>query len=257
MWTLADQAAAAAATTADPGLFTFGALAAFLTLTALEVVLGVDNVIFIALVAGRLPPDQAIKARRIGLILAAVMRVGLLLCLTWVMTLDTHKFGIIGRDFSVKDMILIAGGLFLVGKSVLEIHHEMDHRDGKDRAVKAPASMKKVVGQILLIDLVFSLDSIITAIGMAQRKEVMIGAVIVALVVMLAFSGVIAKVIERNPTLKMLALSFLILIGVLLIADGFGQHVSKGYVYFAMAFSLGVELLNIAVRKKRSASTAA
>ncbi|MGQ0628435.1 MAG: TerC family protein [Phycisphaerales bacterium] len=249
MWTIAEQAAAVAAT--EPGLFTFASIAAFMTLTALEIVLGVDNVIFIALVADKLPPDQAIKARRIGLILAAVMRVGLLLSLTYVMTLDTHKWPLFGREFSVKDMILIAGGLFLVGKSVLEIHHEMDHRDGKDKQVKGPASMKAVVGQILVIDLVFSLDSIITAIGMAQRQEVMIAAVLVALAVMLAFSGAIARVIGRNPTLKMLALSFLILIGVLLIADGFGQHISKGYVYFAMAFSLGVELLNISVRKKR------
>jgi predicted tellurium resistance membrane protein TerC len=237
------------------GLFTTDNLAALVTLTALEIVLGIDNIIFIAILVGRMPAEQRDKARLIGLAGAMIMRVLLLLTITWVMKLDHNVLfylPLAEHDVTGKDLVLLIGGLFLVGKSVLEIHHKIE-TGGVVEAI--PTDKKKgrlgfagAIAQIMLLDIVFSLDSVITAVGMAQRIEVMIIAVMVAVGVMLIFSGYIARFVDRHPTIKMLALSFLILIGVMLIADGCGQHVPKGYVYFAMAFSLGVEMLNIWVR---------
>ncbi len=240
------------------GLMTTDNLAALLTLTALEVVLGIDNIIFIAILVGRMPAEQRDKARLIGLGAAMLMRIALLLSITWVMSLDKNilfHLPLADHDVTGKDLVLLIGGLFLVGKSVLEIHHKIE----TGGEVEAIPHMKKgssrlgfagAIAQIMLLDIVFSLDSVITAVGMAKRIEVMIIAVMVAVGVMLIFSGYIARFVERHPTIKMLALSFLILIGVMLIADGCGQHVPKGYIYFAMAFSLAVEMLNIWVRKQ-------
>lgn len=240
------------------GLFTADNMIALGTLTALEVVLGIDNIIFIAILVGRLPPAQRDKARVIGLALAMFMRIGLLLAISWVMSLDKHelfRLPWLDNPITGKDLVLIIGGLFLVGKSTLEIHHKIE-TGGKVEAIphdkpgRHGAKFGVAIAQILALDLVFSLDSVITAIGMAKRIEIMIVAVMIAVGVMLAFSGYIARFVDRHPTIKMLALSFLILIGVMLVAEGFGQHVNKGYIYFAMAFSLGVEMLNIWVRKR-------
>ena len=246
-------------------LLTSEALISLLTLTALEIVLGIDNIIFIAILVGRLPEHQRDKARLIGLSLAMFMRVGLLFAISWVMSLkDTHLFTlpVVDHVVSGKDLVLLLGGLFLVGKSTLEIHHKID-TGGVVEAVphakpgKAGMGFGIALAQILMLDLVFSLDSVITAVGMAKHIEIMIAAVVIAVGVMLAFSGVIARFVDRHPTIKMLALSFLILIGVMLIAEGCGQHVEKGYIYFAMAFSLVVEMLNIWVRKRAAAKRAA
>ena len=237
------------------GLFTGDNLVALLTLTALEIVLGIDNIIFISILVGRMPPEQRDKARLLGLSLAMLMRIGLLLSITWVMSLTKPWFTlpILDREISGKDFILLAGGLFLVGKSVLEIHHKIEtggvvEATPKDRGKKAGMGFAIAISQILLLDLVFSLDSVITAVGMAKRLEVMIIAVMIAVGVMLLFSGYIARFVDKHPTIKMLALSFLILIGVMLVAEGTGQHIPKGYIYFAMAFALGVEMLNIWMR---------
>ncbi|MSP16991.1 MAG: TerC family protein [Myxococcales bacterium] len=240
-------------------LFTTENLIALLTLTSLEIVLGIDNVVFIAILCGKLPPEHREKARKVGLLLAMVMRILLLLALGWLVKLTAPLFRLpaaIGgwnHDFSGRDLILLVGGLFLVGKATLEIHHKLEGAEGVDsdgsgRARKA--SFGAVLTQILLLDIVFSLDSVITAVGMANDREVMIAAVVIAVGVMLIFSGKIASYIEHRPTLKILALSFLLLIGVTLIADGGGGHVPKGYVYFAMAFSLAVEMVNLKVRAK-------
>jgi predicted tellurium resistance membrane protein TerC len=226
---------------------------AFLTLTALELVLGIDNVIFIAILVDRLPPGQRDLARRIGLALAMIMRIALLLLLSWMAGLTAPLFTVLENEFSGRDLILLGGGLFLLWKSTLEVHHavqgapEENGTPGASR-VKSPAS---VIAQIALVDLVFSLDSIITAIGLVDDVEVMVAAVVVAVLLMMAFSGAVARFVAAHPTLKMLALSFLFVIGVLLIADGFGFHVPKGYVYFAMAFALAVEMLNMWARKRR------
>jgi predicted tellurium resistance membrane protein TerC len=245
------------------GLFTADNLAALATLTALEIVLGIDNIIFIAILVGRMPAEQRDKARLIGLGAAMLMRIGLLLCITWVMSLTSPLFNlpVVDHEVTGKDLVLLIGGLFLVGKSVLEIHHKVE----ESGAAEAVPHMKKsrgglgfagAIAQIMLLDIVFSLDSVITAVGMAKRIEIMILAVMASVGVMLIFSGYIARFVDKHPTIKMLALSFLILIGVMLVADGCGQHVPKGYIYFAMAFSLGVEMLNIWVRA-RSAKKAA
>lgn len=222
---------------------------AFGTLTLLEVVLGIDNVIFISILAGKLPPEQRERARIIGLSLAMVMRVLLLLVIAWIVRLTQPWFTVLGHDFSGRDLILLSGGLFLVGKSTFEIHDHLEGEHG-DKSARIPASFASVIVQVLLLDLVFSLDSVITAVGMVDQVGVMIAAVIVAVGFMLFFSGTIARFVDKHPTLKMLALSFLILIGVTLVAEGFGQHISKGYIYFAMAFSVIVEALNIQVRRR-------
>ena len=221
---------------------------ALATLTALEIVLGIDNVVFISILAGKLPPEQQKRARRIGLSLAMLMRIALLFSLAWVIGLTQPLFTI-GQDISGRDLILILGGLFLLAKSTHEIHAKLEGASGRVSS-RTAASFTSVIVQILLLDVVFSLDSVITAVGMADDLAVMVLAVVIAVGFMLVFADAISGFVERHPTVKILALSFLILIGVALIADGLDQHISKGYIYFAMAFSLGVEMLNLRLRAK-------
>jgi predicted tellurium resistance membrane protein TerC len=222
---------------------------AFLTLTALEIVLGIDNIIFISILVGRLPKAQQQRGRTIGLALAMLTRILLLLSITWVMSLQAElialgEFGVTGRD-----LILIGGGLFLLAKSTLEIHSGLEGAEHQ-REAGGRATFTSVIVQIAIIDIVFSLDSVITAVGMVDHVEVMIAAVIVAVLVMMFLARPIGEFVDRHPTIKMLALAFLILIGTALVGEGFGFHIPKGYIYFAMAFSVGVEMLNIRVRKK-------
>lgn len=223
-----------------------------LTLTALEIVLGIDNVIFISILAGKLPREQQDKARKTGLMLALVTRIALLCSITWVMSLTKVLFvlPVLNVDVTGKSLILLAGGLFLIGKSVVEIHEKLEGADGHATSGLGRISFNGVIVQILLLDIVFSLDSVITAVGMANQLWVMIAAVVIALGVMLAFAGTISDFVNRHPTLKMLALSFLILIGVMLVGDALGHHIPKGYIYFAMAFAFGVEMLNLRMRAK-------
>jgi predicted tellurium resistance membrane protein TerC len=222
---------------------------ALLTLTVLEVVLGIDNVIFISILAGKLPREQREKARRVGLALAMVMRILLLLSLAWIIRLTAPLFTVLGHPISGRDLILLVGGLFLIGKSTSEIHDKLEGEEG-DNSRRVAATFKGVIVQIMLLDIVFSLDSVITAVGMAQRVEVMIAAVVIAVILMMWWSRPVSEFVERHPTVKMLALSFLILIGVNLVADGLGQHIPKGYTYFAMGFSVFVETLNVKLRRK-------
>jgi predicted tellurium resistance membrane protein TerC len=224
----------------------------FATLTLLEIVLGIDNVVFISILVGKLPASQQDKARRIGLGLAMVTRILLLLSLSWIIKLTAPLFTILGSEISGRDLVLILGGLFLLGKSTHEIHGSLEGEDGEKSKRVAP-SFTSVLIQILLLDVVFSLDSVITAIGMVDEVGVMIAAVIVAVIFMMMFSGAISRFVHEHPTVKMLALSFLMLIGVTLIGEGFDQHISKGYIYFAMGFSVAVEMLNLRLRKKRAA----
>jgi len=224
---------------------------AFLTLTALELVLGIDNIVFIAILVDKLPAAQRNFARRLGLFLAMFMRIGLLLVLFWVVGLTAPLFTALAREISGRDLILIGGGLFLIWKSTLEVHHLLEGEHGAESS-KVQASLAAVLTQIILIDLVFSLDSIITAVGMVDEVEIMIAAVIVSVALMMAFSGAIARFVSAHPTVKMLALAFLFVIGVVLVADGFDHHVPKGYVYFAMAFSVCVEMLNLRLRRGRA-----
>lgn len=235
-----------------------GAALALVTLTAMEIVLGIDNIVFISIIVERLEESKQALARRVGLLLAMGMRIGLLLSIKWIMGLEAALFTVFGNEFSGRDLILVGGGLFLVGKATFEIHERIEG-EGHERSAhrKAAASFARVIVQILLLDLVFSLDSVITAVGMAEELWVMIVAVVVAIGVMLAFAGYIAGFIKRHPTLKMLALAFLILIGVMLLFEGLGGHMNKGYIYFAMAFSLGVEALNLWAAKRRRAAAAA
>ena len=225
------------------------AWAAFATLTALEIVLGVDNVIFISILAGKLPPEQQGKARRLGLAAALVSRLILLSALAWIVKLTTPLFAVGGRGFSGRDLVLVAGGLFLIYKAVHEIHEKLEGGEG-GKAAKAGATFASVIAQIMIIDIVFSLDSIITAVGMAESLAVMAAAVIAAVAVMMVFAGTIGEFVERHPTVKMLALGFLLLIGTSLIADGFGAHVPRGYIYSAMGFAVFVETLNLRARKR-------
>jgi predicted tellurium resistance membrane protein TerC len=222
---------------------------AFLTLTALELVLGIDNIIFISILVDRLPKARRDLARRIGLSLAMFMRIGLLFLLSWIVGLTEPLFSLSRQEISGRDLILIGGGLFLLWKSTKEIHQLLEGEKG-EASTAVGATFSAVILQITIIDLVFSFDSIITAVGMVDRVEVMIAAVIVSVLLMMAFAGGIGRVVSAHPTIKMLALAFLLVIGVVLIADGFDHHVPKGYVYFAMAFSLAVELLNIRMRKR-------
>ena len=222
---------------------------AFLTLTALEIVLGIDNIIFISILVGRLPPEQRARGRTIGLSLAMITRILLLLSITWVMGLSDELFSILGRGVSGRDLILFGGGLFLIAKSTLEIHGSLEG-ESEQREAKGRASFLSVITQIAIIDIVFSLDSVITAVGMADDVEVMIAAVVVAVLVMMFLAGPISDFVDRHPTIKMLALSFLILIGVALVGEGVGFHIPKGYIYFAMGFSIFVEMINLRVRKK-------
>jgi predicted tellurium resistance membrane protein TerC len=219
-----------------------------LTLTALEIVLGIDNVIFISILAGKLPGGDSDKARRLGLLLAMVTRIALLFSISWLTRLTSTLFTLFGQDISGRDLVLIVGGLFLLAKSTYEIHDKLE--GGPEHEMKRTApSLASVLVQIMLLDVVFSLDSVITAVGMVDHLSVMVIAVIIAVGFMLVFSGAISRFVNEHPTIKILALSFLILIGVMLVADGLGQHISKGYVYFAMAFSVGVEMLNLRMRK--------
>jgi predicted tellurium resistance membrane protein TerC len=227
-------------------------LIALVTLTFLEVVLGVDNVIFISILVGKLPKEQQARGRTIGLGGAMGMRILLLLSLTWIMRLTQPLFTAFNHGFSGRDLILISGGLFLLWKATVEIHDKLEGEEGHGSAKVAP-SFAAVIGQIMLLDIIFSLDSVITAVGMAEHLWVMIVAVIIALGVMLAFAGAISDFVNKHPTLKMLALSFLILIGVTLVGESLGQHIPKGYIYFSMAFALGVEMLNLKLRTKSNA----
>jgi predicted tellurium resistance membrane protein TerC len=225
-----------------------------LTLTGLEIVLGIDNVIFISILAGKLPKEQQEKARKLGLMLAFITRVLLLLSISWLMGLTTPLFTlpILGAPISGKSLILLVGGLFLIGKSVMEIHEKLEGEDGHANPGKA-ASFAAVIAQILILDVVFSLDSVITAVGMAEHIWVMVVAVTIALGIMLAFAGTISDFVNKHPTLKMLALSFLILIGVTLVGEALGQHIPKGYIYFSMAFAFIVEMINLRLRTKSNA----
>ena len=219
---------------------------AFVTLTALEIVLGIDNIIFISILVARLPKEQQPRGRTIGLGLAMGTRILLLLSITWVMSLSADLFTVAGQGVSGRDLILIGGGLFLLAKSTLEIHHSLEGAEhGHDASAKAQATFLSVVTQIAIIDIVFSLDSVITAVGMADDVEVMIAAVVVAVVVMMVMAGPISEFVDRHPTIKMLALSFLLLIGVFLIAEGFGIKIDKALIYAPMAFAIVVEALNL------------
>jgi predicted tellurium resistance membrane protein TerC len=221
---------------------------ALATLTFLEIVLGVDNVIFISILSGKLPPDQQPKARRLGLLGAMITRVLLLFSLAWIIKLTEPLFTI-GQEISGRDLILIGGGLFLLGKATYEIHDKLEGEEGHGSA-KVPASFTSVIIQIMLLDIVFSLDSVITAVGMAEDVSIMIAAVVLAVAVMMFSAGPISTFVNRHPTVKVLALAFLLLIGVSLVADGLGVHVPKGYIYFAMGFSVFVEMINLRVRRK-------
>ena len=227
--------------------------AALLTLTVLEIVLGIDNIIFIAIVAGKLPPGQRERARRTGLFLAMFIRIALLLSIVWVMSLTRPLATIFGVELSGRSLILAGGGLFLIFKSTREIHENLEGEAPHHGRARQAVSFAGVIIQILLLDIVFSLDSVITAVGMAEFVSIMIAAIIIAVFTMLFASTAIADFVERHPTVKMLALAFLLLIGLSLIAEGLGQHVPKGYIYFAMAFSVFVEMINLRVRSKAQA----
>jgi predicted tellurium resistance membrane protein TerC len=224
---------------------------AFATLTVLELVLGIDNIVFISILAGKLPGPQQAKARYIGLALALVMRVILLFSLTWVIGLTAPLFTVWGEEISGRDLVLLLGGLFLIAKSTHEIHTSLEGDEGH-AARKVFASFASVIIQIMLLDIVFSLDSVITAVGMVSDLRIMIAAVVIAILFMMAFSGAIGGFVQKHPTVKMLALAFLLLIGVTLIAESLDQHIPRGYIYFAMAFSVFVEMLNLRLRKSKT-----
>jgi predicted tellurium resistance membrane protein TerC len=221
---------------------------AFATLLALEIVLGIDNVVFISILAGKLPANQQAKARYLGLALAMVTRIILLFSISWMVRLTAPLFTVFAMEISGRDLIVIVGGLFLIGKSTHEIHQKLEGERGQVSARVAP-TFTGVLVQILLLDVVFSLDSVITAVGMVNQIGIMVAAVVVAVIVMICFAGAIGRFVERHPTVKMLALSFLLLIGMTLMAEGFDQHISKGYIYSAMAFSVFVEVLNLRAKK--------
>ncbi len=221
---------------------------ALATLTALEIVLGIDNIIFISILTGKLPAEQQARGRSVGLALAMLMRIGLLFSLSWVMGLTKPLFEILKHEVSGRDLILILGGLFLLAKSTHEIHDKLEGEEAHGGAGGGKGAFWPIIIQIMLLDIVFSLDSVITAVGMSNQIAVMVAAVMIAVGVMMVFSGAISRFVHNHPTVKILALSFLLLIGVNLIAEGFHQHIPKGYVYFAMAFSLFVEMLNLRIR---------
>ncbi|MHC5065968.1 MAG: TerC family protein [Planctomycetota bacterium] len=223
---------------------------ALTTLTALEIVLGIDNIIFISILTGRLPEHQQEKARKIGLLLAMGMRIALLFCLTWIMGLTEPFFSVLGQDFSGRSLILLTGGLFLIGKATVEIHHRLGEvAEGKQTSAGS-ATYKSVLFQILLLDIVFSVDSVITAVGMVEQLSIMVTAVVISVLCMIFFVGPVCRFVEKNPTFKILALSFLLLIGMALVGEGLEMHIPKGYIYFAMGFSVFVEVLNMKVGRK-------
>ena len=228
---------------------------AFATLTALELVLGIDNIIFISILVDKLPLEKRELARKIGLFMAMFMRIGLLLVLSWIVGLVEPMLTIKGHDISGRDAILILGGLFLIWKSTTEIHHAIEGAENEHATIKR-VTFASVIFQIMVIDLVFSLDSIITAVGMVDEVEIMIAAVIVSVALMMVFARAIGEFVSNHPSIKMLALSFLVVVGVVLIAEGLEHHIPKGYIYFAMAFSVCVEMLNIKLRKRRSSTQA-
>lgn len=225
-------------------------LIALLTLTFLEIVLGVDNVIFISILSAKLPKELQRRARRVGLLGAMVMRVGLLFSISWLVSLTSPWFGVLGKEFSGRDIILAGGGLFLIGKATYEIHDKLEGEEGHSVG-KAAVSFASVITQVMILDIVFSLDSVITAVGMSSHLGVMVTAVVLAVLVMLLAAEPISRFVEAHPTVKILALSFLLLIGFSLVAEGFGQHIEKGYIYFAMGFSVFVEVINIRIRRGR------
>lgn len=225
---------------------------ALLTLTFLEIILGIDNIIFLSIITNRLPEHQQQKGRVLGLSLALLFRIILLISLTWMIKhLTTPIFSIFTTDFSVREIILISGGMFLLAKSTLEIHHKLDIAHGENREVKAVTGFMSAIVQICLIDIVFSFDSILTAIGLTEQVPVMIAAVVTAMIIMMIFAGKVSEFIHNNPTLEMLALSFLLLIGFMLVIEGFHYEIPKGYIYFAVFFSLFVEVLNLKLWKKK------
>ena len=228
------------------------ALVAFATLTALELVLGIDNIVFISILVDKLAPEKRERIRKLGLFFAMIMRIGLLVLISWIVGATAPLFSLLGEEFSARDLILVGGGVFLLWKSTQEIHHLVTGDEAGPDAGAASATVSSVLIQIMMVDLVFSIDSIITAVGLVDQVVVMIAAVIASVLLMMLFARPIGEFVSDNPTIKMLALSFLLLVGVTLIADGGGYHVPKGYIYFAMAFSLGVEMLNLRMRKKRA-----
>jgi predicted tellurium resistance membrane protein TerC len=236
-------------------LLTSHGLIALTTLTAMEVVLGIDNVVFIAILAGKLPAAQQRSARRLGLSLALIIRIGLLFAISWMMGLTVPFVSVLGHGVSGRDLILLGGGLFLIFKATWEIYDKLEAAHVERVAGKGRGVFIAVLVQILLLDIVFSLDSVITAVGMANDLAIMVTAMVLAMLVMLAAAGPLSGFVERHPSVKILALSFLLLIGVMLLADGMGSHVPKGYIYFAMAFSLFIELLNLRYRAKRQPVT--
>ncbi len=233
-------------------LFSVENLAALLTLTALEIVLGIDNIVVLAVITGKLDRSIQPRARRIGLALAMLMRIALLLSLSLIMRAQQPLFSVIDHEVSGRDLVLLIGGLFLIWKSVREMHHHVEGCGIADElpSSKAARSFSAAIAQIVLLDIVFSLDSVITAVGMAQQISVMITAIVIAVLVMMIFADAVSNFVNRHPTIRMLALAFLLLIGVMLLSEGFGKHFDRGYVYFAMAFSLGVELLNLRARSR-------
>lgn len=238
---------------------TTASLTALFTLTAMETVLGIDNIIFIAILVGRLPKEHQDKTRNIGISLALLIRIALLFSISWIMTLKEPLFSVLGQSFSGRDLILLGGGLFLLGKSTFEIHHKVEgdpeiHLHEAEAKIQKKVNPRMMLLQILILDIVFSLDSVITAVGMAENISIMVTAMLLSMIIMLISAGKISAFVEHHPTIKILALSFLLLIGVMLVAESFGAHISKGYIYFAMAFSLTVEMLNMRYRKKNKAS---
>lgn len=233
-------------------LFTLENLFALLALSLLEIVLGIDNIVFLTIVTGKLPEEQQPRARRIGLLLAMGMRIGLLLVVGWVIRLTAPLFEVFGHEISGRDLILLVGGLFLIAKATFEIHEKLEEAGTEHKVVvrRAVKGFGAVLVQIVMLDLIFSLDSVITAVGMAKEIAVMVAAVVIAVGVMIVFAEPVSRFVSKHPTTQMLALSFLIMIGVMLVAEGLGQHIDKGYVYFAMAFSLVVEVLNLRLRGK-------
>ena len=238
-------------------LLTTDALVALLTLSAMEIVLGIDNVVFIAILVAKLPAAQQASARRLGLVLALFIRIGLLFAISWMMGLTAPLFriGFLGHDFSGRDLILLGGGLFLIFKATWEIYDKLEADHAAHGGSGGRAGFAIVLVQILLLDIVFSLDSVITAVGMAEHVSIMVIAMVLAMLVMLVSAAAVSGFVERHPSVKILALSFLLLIGVMLVAEGMGQHVPKGYIYFAMAFSLVVELMNMRYRRRKSPVT--